>query len=53
MKTINDRLDSPLPQVEADKTPNAQIDSVARTGEKPGFVENRACARCIGECKIF
>ena len=53
MKVLNDRLDSLLQPVDEDKTPNVQLHTVARTNVKPGFVENRGCARCVGECKVF
>lgn len=40
-----DRMESECDELE--------VYSLAQTIDEPDFVENRQCAKCVGECKVY
>lgn len=50
MSDINDRLEYLLFE-KSEKYKEPEVYSTSQT--QPDFVENRKCAKCVGECKIY
>ncbi len=53
MYDIDDRLEALLDLEESVEASSPEVYSSVQTADEPEFVENRRCAKCVGECKIF
>ena len=53
MYDFDDRLDTLLDLDESAEAALPEVYSSVQTTDEPDFVENRRCAKCAGECKIF
>lgn len=53
MNKFNDLLESLLDAGELCENEIPQVIASVQLKDKTGFIENRKCARCVGECKVY
>lgn len=52
MYNFDDQLDALLDSEESLDASLPEVYSSVQLTDEPDFVENRKCAKCVGECKI-